>query len=222
MHPLPRVTSAAIALLAMVAASPASSEGPTASVVLEWTAPGDDGRTGRAHAYVIRYSTQPITAANFDRATAVPGVPRPAPPGSRESFTVDGLAPETPYYFALRTLDEAGNASVLSNLAAIVASESAGEGIPAALSFSAPRPNPAGSEVRCGFALPGAALVEVAAYSVDGRRVRQLARAWHRAGRGEVSWDLRDEAGHRVPAGVYLLRARLGDSLWSRRVAVVR
>jgi hypothetical protein len=222
MHLLPRITLTTIVLLAMVTATPGSADGPTASVILEWTAPGDDGQIGLARAYMIRYSTEPITGANFDRATAVQRVPRPGAPGSRESFTVDGLVPDTRYYFALRTLDEAGNRSVLSNLATLYASETGEEEIPDALSFSAAWPNPARASVRCAFALPRVTLIEVEAFSVDGRRVRSLANAWHPPGRGEISWDLRDESGHPVPAGVYLIRARLGDTVRSQRVAVVR
>jgi flagellar hook assembly protein FlgD len=62
----------------------------------------------------------------------------------------------------------------------------------------------------------------VGAFSIDGRRVRSLASGRRPAGREEITWDLLDEAGNRVPAGVYLIRARLDDSVWSRSVTVVR
>lgn len=220
MHLLPRRIVVPITLLALVAATPAGSSRPSAAVALEWTAPGDDGRFGRAQAYLLRYSTEPITDANFDQATTVPGVLKPRPSGSRESFIVEGLEPDTRYYFALRTMDEAGNWSALSNVADTYAIGE--DDIPAVLSFSAPWPNPARASVRWAFALPQVTLIEVDAFGVDGRRVRRIANAWHPAGRGEITWDLRDEAGHRVAAGIYLVRARLGASVWSARVSVVR
>ncbi|MBT9165955.1 MAG: hypothetical protein DDT25_00618 [Chloroflexi bacterium] len=86
------------------------------SVTLGWTAPGDDGNTGTASRYDLRYSTSEITAANFDWATKVPIVPAPKRAGGSESFTVTGLAPATPYWFALKTADEVPNWSDISNV----------------------------------------------------------------------------------------------------------
>ncbi len=37
----------------------------TSSVDLSWTAPGDDGATGTATTYDVRYSTSTITAGNW-------------------------------------------------------------------------------------------------------------------------------------------------------------
>ena len=81
---------------------------------LSWTATGDDGTTGTATSYDIRYSTSPITSANFAAVTAVTG-PSPAPSGSTESLTVTGLSGNTTYYFAMKVKDEAANESGLSN-----------------------------------------------------------------------------------------------------------
>jgi subtilisin family serine protease len=85
------------------------------SVTLEWTATGDDGGTGQATLYDIRYHEVEITEANWDSATSVGGEPLPQPAGMPESFTVINLAPETMYWFALKAVDDAGNASTLSN-----------------------------------------------------------------------------------------------------------
>ncbi|HEX8385497.1 MAG TPA: M36 family metallopeptidase, partial [Rubricoccaceae bacterium] len=84
-------------------------------VVLTFTAPGDDGHTGSARTYEVRYSTRPIaTTADFDRATRVgAGAPRVA--GSAESVGVLGLARLTTYHFAVRSVDEMLNTSALSN-----------------------------------------------------------------------------------------------------------
>ncbi len=86
------------------------------SVVLTWTAPGDDGNTGTATTYDIRYSTATITAANWASATQVTGETAPKVAGSAESFTVNNLTPSTTYYFAIKAADEAGNWSTLSNI----------------------------------------------------------------------------------------------------------
>ena len=87
------------------------------SATLAWTAPGDDSTVGTASQYDIRYSTSPITEANWGSASLVSGEPAPQPAGSSESFTVTGLIPSTTYYFALKTADEVPNWSGLSNIA---------------------------------------------------------------------------------------------------------
>jgi len=45
-------------------------------------------------------------------------VPTPGQAGSAELFTIDGLTPETHYFFALKSADEKPNWSDLSNIAA--------------------------------------------------------------------------------------------------------
>jgi hypothetical protein len=54
--------------------------------------------------------------ANWDSAAVLTGVPNPAAAGASQSYVVRGLTNGTVYYFAIRTVDEAGNWSGLSNL----------------------------------------------------------------------------------------------------------
>ncbi|MDH5408324.1 MAG: right-handed parallel beta-helix repeat-containing protein [Gammaproteobacteria bacterium] len=84
---------------------------------LHWSAPGDDANTGTAASYDIRYSTEVITEANWSSATVLSGTPAPQAAGAAEEFIVPGLFADTNYYFAIKTIDEAGNESTLSNLA---------------------------------------------------------------------------------------------------------
>ena len=84
------------------------------AATLNWTAPGDDGNTGTATAYDIRYSTAPIMDSNWVLATLiVPPIPVVA--GSPESFTVTGVPGKT-LYFAIRSVDEVYRSSTLSNV----------------------------------------------------------------------------------------------------------
>jgi formylglycine-generating enzyme required for sulfatase activity len=86
------------------------------SVRLEWRAPGDDGLTGTAAQYDIRYALAPIdTLPAWEGAIQVEGEPVPAERGSTETFVVGGLTRDTEYFFALRTADATGNWSDLSN-----------------------------------------------------------------------------------------------------------
>ena len=93
------------------------SEVAALAMTLEWTAPGDDGNTGTARSYQLRYSTSPISSNNFNNATPAPNLPPPAPAGTKQSFAIGGLNSRTTYYFALKTTDEFGNVSELSNVA---------------------------------------------------------------------------------------------------------
>ena len=96
------------------------------SATLEWEAPGDNGTSGTASEYDIRYATSLITEQNWSTADSVAAPPTPQAAGSEETFTVDGLSDGTLYYFALKTVDDASNWSELSN----VASDTTGGGPP--------------------------------------------------------------------------------------------
>lgn len=87
------------------------------SMTLTWTAPGDDGRTGTAARYDIRYSLLPLTEAIWPSAEQAAGEPSPRPAGSADSFVVTGLDPVTMYFFALKTADAEGNWSMKSIIA---------------------------------------------------------------------------------------------------------
>lgn len=86
------------------------------SLVVSWTAPGDDGDVGQAAAYELRIATSPMTAASFGSGLVVPGTPDPATAGSRESFVVRGLTRGASYWLGIRTMDDAGNWSAVSNI----------------------------------------------------------------------------------------------------------
>jgi len=91
------------------------------SVDLIWEAPGDDGTTGTAAGYDVRYSTLPITEGNWGSATQADGEPVPQPAGSVDWFTLTGLDWGQLYYFAIKTSDEVPNESDLSNVASVQA-----------------------------------------------------------------------------------------------------
>ena len=208
--------SVSAALLNSLLPSPASG----AFVKLRWTTPGDDGALGRAASYDLRYSVKPITAANFASATAVPAVPTPKVAGVADSFTVNGLMWGSIYYFALKTIDEAHNPSPTSNVAyRLPRVLAAGDGA-TPLAFSGPWPNPALQSAHFAFALPEAAHIEVDAFDITGRRVRSIASGDREAGRGDLTWDLRDGAGRRVEPGIYLVHMTTPGGNWVRRLIV--
>jgi hypothetical protein len=191
---------------------------------LRWTAPGDDSSLGRAKAYDIRTSTYPITEANWSTALPFPGVPIPQPAGARESFTLFGLDARFSYYVAMKSVDEVGNWSKMSDVLIIHTPMSAASPADSvtSLELSLPWPNPARNGAHFGFALPRSGRVEMEALDITGRHIRTLASGNHAAGRSEIVWNLADDQGRPVPAGVYLVRGRLIDKVMTRALTVVR
>ncbi|MFP4056493.1 MAG: PKD domain-containing protein [Candidatus Brocadiia bacterium] len=99
-------------------------------MLLSWTAPGDDGKEGRARRYDIRISTQgfgplawggyahtadPLAAVHWAEADRVAGPPEPQPPGRLEKLRVGPFPEGRRIYIAVKTEDEA-NVSSLSNV----------------------------------------------------------------------------------------------------------
>jgi len=88
------------------------------SLSIAWTAPGGpESSSGPLQSYDIRYSTWPITYANWDNAEQATGVPSPQAPGTQEAFVVGSLIPSTKYWVALRSKDGTGLVSGISNVA---------------------------------------------------------------------------------------------------------
>ena len=86
------------------------------SLTARWTAPGDDGNSGLASQYDLRYSIVPISPSNFGSATPATGEPAPGSPGTVQEFVIDGLPPGTLFYLAIKTADEVPNWSGMSNV----------------------------------------------------------------------------------------------------------
>jgi hypothetical protein len=97
----------------------AASDPTDESVTLVWMAPGDNGNTGTAASYDIRYSTSAITAANFGSAAQIASPPAPEVAGTSQSTTVTGLSAYTLYYFAIKTASQGGLVSEVSNVPSI-------------------------------------------------------------------------------------------------------
>jgi subtilisin family serine protease len=86
------------------------------SLVIRWTAPGASGTTGAATSYDIRYSTVPITTANFSSAVQVADTPKPLVAGTVQEFEIKNLILNTKYYVAIKATDFFSNTSGISNI----------------------------------------------------------------------------------------------------------
>ncbi|OGR76398.1 MAG: hypothetical protein A2X32_12445 [Elusimicrobia bacterium GWC2_64_44] len=85
------------------------------SVLLAWTAVGDDGDIGAAAHYLVRYSTDP--AQDWGDFDSLPGSSMTAggPAGIAESMEMVGLSGGVTYYFEVKAVDEVGNGANFSN-----------------------------------------------------------------------------------------------------------
>lgn len=210
------------------------------ATIVSWTAPGDDGSSGTPASYELRYSTSPITAANFLGATRVCWSPPmfPSLAGSYERTVLAPLPCGWTYYFALRTRDEWGNISGLSNVWSGYRQCSpasfeceGGEGAqlePVVASGEDPiliREESGPDRATFQLLIPQARfgeVVEIGVYDVQGRRVEFLHRGVADQDVARVSWDHSTVGGAKVGQGVYVVRFRLGPDQWTRPVVVLR
>jgi hypothetical protein len=85
-------------------------------VAVSFVAPGDDGMTGTATSYDVRYlaGTAPMTDANFAQGNAVAFDGTPGAAGQAQRLVLKNLLPETEYTVAVRAIDNCGNAGPIA------------------------------------------------------------------------------------------------------------
>lgn len=208
----------------------------TGAVVVSWTAPGDDGTSGKASEYDLRYSLSSIDDSNFGSAARVT-IAAPQVAGSPECRVVRFPCACTPHYFAIRTKDESGNWSVVSNSPSgpttctnqlAECSGAAMLAVPnddAPRLLSAPRPNPARGTTSFQILVPResrGAMLRVGVFDVHGRQVRSLVDRIASPGPANIEWNLLDDSGHHVASGLYMVRVDVGDTRKTFRLVVVR
>lgn len=86
------------------------------AVKLQWSAVGDDGEVGIADRYQLRFSTNPITEANWESALIPTSIVLPDSVGKHQFVSIFQLVPNTTYFVAIKVLDEVPNSSPLSNV----------------------------------------------------------------------------------------------------------
>jgi hypothetical protein len=104
--------------IAPSAATDLSYEGTAGRIsTIAFTAPGDDGTTGTARGYEVRYQVgDDITEANFDQAQKLTTSIVPEPSGMTQVMPIDTLLPETEYIVAIRAFDNCHNEGPISTL----------------------------------------------------------------------------------------------------------
>lgn len=128
---------------------------------------------------------------------------------------LDGTAiPGTVYAYLLRARDPGGLVHTYGPVSATALAPRFG--------LLPPAPNPASGPTALRFALPGTGVASIDIYDIGGRRVRSLLSEMRRAGRHVVRWDGRDDRGHEVTSGLYLVRLSWSGKAESRRIVYIR
>lgn len=83
-------------------------------IILQWTAPHDDGYVGKAAAYTVKSWSWEISAEEWQFATDVEGEPIPAAAGTVQTMTIN-LKPRRQYYFAIKAVGSTGLSAPISN-----------------------------------------------------------------------------------------------------------
>ena len=208
----------------------------TSAVTFDWNAPGDDGNSGTACSYEIRYSTNAITDdASFAAATLCSSPPTPSAAGVQDTVKITGLSATGLYYVALKTWDESNNRSALSNVTCarigpphlvcdgsglapspLGTPEGSGGNLEFALRTPMPNPSPGPPDVSFSLAQRGAATLEL--LDLAGRRLAEIDLGVMEP--GEHSAHL--AAGMALAPGYYLIRLRQARAVLTRPVMIVR
>lgn len=193
------------------------------SVSLSWTAPGNDGNTGTASRYDIRYSTTKITDATWATASPASGGPNPKSAGGSEEFVVDNLAPNTMYYFAIKTVDFDSNWSDLSNVdSAQTLSLGAEIIIPDNYELLQNYPNPFNAYTVINFYVPVSGQVKLSVHDILGRTVSIIVDEVLSIGDHTTKWNGLDHRGNQAATGIYFYHLQGEDHNSSRKMVLLK
>jgi len=122
-------------------------------------------------------------------------------------------------WYKLSAVDIHGNES---GFAVFSGTTDVAGGPPRELALARPSPNPARTAVGLRFALPRAGRVSLAVHDAAGRLVKRLLDGVHPAGEYATQWDLRDDRGSTVSAGLYFVRLESDGHRLTSRFAALR
>ena len=124
-------------------------------------------------------------------------------------------------WYKLSAIDIHGNESLFALLGPNGTLD-AGSTFPSVVVFQKPRPNPATGPTTLNYVLPHEAHVLFAVYDAVGRRVRTFADGTQPLGEHWFTWDLRDDTGHALGAGLYFATLDVEGHRITRRIATLK
>lgn len=95
-------------------------------------------------------------------------------------------------------------------------------GMPTAFELGESNPNPSTGFSRMALNIPTASRVKVEVYDAMGNKVKTLVDGFFEAGKSEVNWDAKNEAGVNMASGVYFVKMTSGSFSTAQRMMLVR
>jgi hypothetical protein len=95
-------------------------------------------------------------------------------------------------------------------------------GRPSSYSLDQNYPNPFNPSTRISYTLPEAGYASVKIYRIDGQLVKTIVNSYHTAGRFEVMWDSKNDAGESVSSGVYFYRLQSGAYVQTKKMMLLK
>jgi hypothetical protein len=198
------------------------------SITITWTSPGDNGISGTAALYDIRYSVTSINSDNWAGCSQAVNEPAPQPCGNPETFTISNLNPDTWYFIAIMTADEAYNWSDLSNIIAVktlplsLDVDADENNIPADFHLAQNFPNPFNPSTKIEFSIPVTAHVTISIFNILGQETATILDEIKPAGNYSITWDGVDSYGQKVSSGIYIYRINADDYTDYKKMALVQ
>ncbi len=97
------------------------------------------------------------------------------------------------------------------------------DGVPAQpFALAQNRPNPFNPSTTIKFNMEKPGHVQISVFDLSGRKIKTLASRDYTAGEHAVTWDGTDEAGARMPSGMYVYRYESGDKSLARKMMLVK
>jgi len=186
------------------------------SLLLRWTAPGDNGTSGQASYYQVYYTTD--TLSGWSR---IASPPTPATAGSDESMTIAELTTDMRYWIRIRALDEEYNAPDWSEKVSAIVGDTE-YGLPDMFSLAQNYPNPFNPDTRIKYVIGKAGHVNLTIYNIQGQKVKNFVNWYQENGEYEIVWRGLDQYGRKVTSGIYFYRLLTNDYSATRKMILLK
>ncbi|HOI29973.1 MAG TPA: fibronectin type III domain-containing protein [Melioribacteraceae bacterium] len=168
----------------------------------------------------LKYDVEYSKNADFSGAIRISSVD--------EKFAkVDGLDPNTKYYWRVYSKNNTGSQSVYSavgsfNTGGLTSVEPEHQVIPANFILEQNYPNPFNPSTRINYAIPNDNFVTVKVYDMLGREVNTLVNEYRNAGSYSAVWNGEDSSGQKVASGTYVYRITAGSFVATKKMVLLK
>ncbi|MCH7496051.1 MAG: T9SS type A sorting domain-containing protein, partial [Candidatus Marinimicrobia bacterium] len=127
------------------------------------------------------------------------------------------------YWYAVTSVDFAGNESGFSNVAAVMITGIGDESsLPTEFALRQNYPNPFNPSTTISYSLPTASEVRIVVYNLLGNEIATIVNAQQAAGYHNVEWNGRSDSGQLVSTGVYFYRINADDFTAIRKMILMK